>query len=83
MIRLQQIGSCMLFLESLFDLFERPSLNTSSTSFGECTKPIKCENTQEKERNPSNNEVALDEGEDYISFIILGAFIKNFHDFPF
>ena len=62
MIRLQQIGSCILFLESLFDLFERTSLNTSSTSFGECTKPIRCENTQEKERNPSNNEIALDEG---------------------
>ena len=43
------------------DLFERTSSNTL-TSFGECTKSTRCENTQEKERNPSNNEISLDEG---------------------
>ena len=40
-----------------FNLFWRTSWNIS-TSFGECTKSTRCENTQEEECNPSNNEIS-------------------------
>ena len=40
----------LLKYQDHFNLFERASLNIS-TSFGECTKSTRCENTQEKERN--------------------------------
>ena len=43
-----------------FDLFEQTSSNTSA-SLGECTKSTSCKNSQEKERNPSNNEISLNE----------------------
>ena len=44
----------------IFDLFEQKSSNPL-TSFGEYTKSTICENTQERERNTSNNEISLDE----------------------
>ena len=40
----------LLKYQDNFNLFERASLNIS-TSFGECTKSTRYENTQEKERN--------------------------------
>ena len=43
-----------------FDLFEQKSSNPL-TSFGEYTKSTICENTQERERNTSSNEISLDE----------------------
>ena len=44
----------------IFDLFEQKSSNPL-TSFGEYTKSTICENTQERERNTSSNEISLDE----------------------
>ena len=47
-------------IKIIFDLFEQKSSNPL-TSFGEYTKSTICENTQERERNTSNNEISLDE----------------------
>ena len=53
----------------LMKTFSSRKSSNSLTSFGEYTKSTICENTQERERNPSNNEISLDKGKDYTYFI--------------
>ena len=43
----------------LMKTFSSRKSSNSLTSFGEYTKSTTCENTQERERNPSNNEISL------------------------